>query len=155
MLRSVSLFVCLLIALPFKGLGQKSGIENAIRSQHFTFRALSVTPIHGTSRQLTAGDYTLKVTTDSLIAYLPYIGAQYNVPTPDEMIYGGYKFAVTNYSYTATAGKHGSWEIIMSVSAQRDKQELTLNCSKSGWGELRITSAGKDPITYYGNVSPD
>jgi hypothetical protein len=134
---------------------EQAAIKNMVDDNHFFFVANLALPMTGGSKLLTS-TYDLKVTKDSIIAYLPYYGQAYLAPSPAETD-GGIKFTTTNFSFTQKAGKKGGWEITIKpkdhdITNWRDVQQMTLDISKDGYASLAVTSSNRDPISFEGNV---
>jgi len=134
---------------------EQAAIKNMVDNNHFFFVANYAVPMTGGSKLLTS-TYDLKVTKDSIIAYLPYYGQAYLAPSPAETD-GGIKFTTTNFSVTQKSGKKGGWEITIKpkdhdITNWRDVQQMTLDISKDGYASLAVTSSNRDPISFEGNV---
>src|SRR4030081_3269854 len=68
-------------------------IKKLIDSQNFVFKAQTVLPLGGRSRQLTT-DYDVKVTKGTVVSYLPYFGRAYSA-TPGST--GGIDFTSKDF----------------------------------------------------------
>lgn len=126
-------------------------IKEAIESKQYVFKARSVIPATGPTRQLTS-EYDLTVNKDSIIAYLPYFGKAYQASigkTSD-----GINFTATKYSYKVSEGKKGGWQIDVKLKDADDVRQLNLNLSKDGYGTLHINNQNRQPISYTGKVEP-
>ena len=55
----------------------KSAVQNFIKTKEFVFKAQTVLPMTGMSRQLTS-EYDVRFLGDSVVAYLPYFGRAYS-----------------------------------------------------------------------------
>jgi len=85
------IFISVTSCFSTKKLKDTRTVKEKIESQRYTFKADYVTPTSAgfQSRYLTS-EYTLKVTPDTVQAYLPYFGRAYEAPfNPSE---GGIKF---------------------------------------------------------------
>ena len=135
---------------------EQAAIKNMVDKNHFYFVADYALPMTGATRQLTS-IYDLKVTKDSIIAFLPYYGTAHMAPNPSDAMDGGIKFTSTRFSFTQKEEKKGGWQITIkpkdhNISDWRDVQELTLDISKSGYASLSVISSNRDPIEFQGNV---
>ncbi|ANH81825.1 hypothetical protein A8C56_13305 [Niabella ginsenosidivorans] len=142
-----------------------SKIAQLIDEQTYTFVAQSVLPTEDSRYnvrnmfpnssanlyQLTSR-YDLKITQDSVIAYLPFFGRAYTAPVDPSK--GGIQFTSTKFSYKKTMRK-GSYEIDIRPKDNNDIQALYLTVSPSGYASLRITSLNKTPISYNGVIGPN
>src|ERR1700755_2702852 len=89
---------------PDKKAEKKAAIKDLVESQHYDFRAQTVMPMGGRSRQLTS-DYDVKVNKESIVSYLPYFGRAYSAPIDPTK--GGIQFTSKDFGYTITPGKKG------------------------------------------------
>jgi len=132
----------------------QKAIKNMVDGPHFFFSAEYALPQRGGTKQLTS-EYDLKVTKDSIIAYLPYYGQAYLAPNPGETE-GGIKFTSTNFSYKQSIKKNG-WEITIKpkdhdISNWRDVQQMFLTISPDGYASLSVISSNRDPISFQGDI---
>jgi hypothetical protein len=123
-------------------------IKNSIEAQRYTFIADYVLPQRGGGRQLTS-EYDLRVTKDSVIAYLPYFGRAY-FDVPYNATDGGIKFTSTKFDYKITQKKKGGWEITIDPKDVKNTNKLILHISPDGYGSLSVNSANRDFITFNG-----
>jgi len=166
MKRLIKLFAAAVLVLAFihvaiaqtrqeKKAAEQAAIKNMVENNNFSFVADYALPMTGGSRQLTS-IYDLKITGDSVIAFLPYYGQAYLAPSPGETE-GGIKFATTQFRYQKSAEKKGGWEIVITptnrdISNWRDVQQMRLDISKDGFASLYVNSSNRDPISFQGNV---
>ena len=123
-----------------------AAVRQKIEQQQFIFRAQTAMPMKGRSINLTTS-YDLRVTTDSLISYLPYFGRAYTAPiNPSE---AGLQFTSVNFEYNARFRKK-KWEVTMRPRDYLDIQELSLTVFSNGRASLRVTSNSRQPITFDG-----
>ncbi len=126
-------------------------IKAAIESKQYIFKARSVMPASGPTRQLTS-DYDLTVKNDTITAYLPYFGKAYqaSIGTTTD----GINFTSTKFSYKVSEGKKGGWLIDVSTKDAGDVRRFNLNLSKDGFGTLHIDNQNRQSISYSGKVEP-
>lgn len=123
-------------------------IKAMVDGQHYIFVAEFVQPQRGGDHYLTSS-YDLRVTKDSLIAYLPYFGRAYVAPiNPDD---AGMNFTATNFEYNAVNSKNG-WEIAIKPKDTKDVRSLQISISKDGYANLHINSTNRDAIGYQGHI---
>lgn len=136
-------------------------VDEMINNQHFTFVARNVIPTEDSRYsprlmfpnasnlyQLTSR-YDVRVTPDSVIAYLPFFGRAYTAPIdPSE---GGIKFTSTKFSYKNSIRKK-NYEIQINPSDTREAQTLYLTVSSSGYASLTVLSYNRTPITFNGDI---
>ena len=138
-----------------KKMARQAAIKNMVDDTKFYFNAEYALPMRGGTKQLTS-IYDVKVTKDSIIAFLPYYGQAYMAPDPGTTE-GGIKFTSTNFSYKVNQGKKGSWEIVIKprdhdISNWRDVQQMVLNISPDGYASLSVLSTNRDPISFQGDI---
>ena len=81
-MKSLFSFVFLSIAVVTAGYAQndkKDPIQQAVNDKQYVFRARTVLPASGPTRQLTS-EYDFTVNHDSIKAFLPYFGRAYSAP---------------------------------------------------------------------------
>ncbi|WP_131537606.1 DUF4251 domain-containing protein [Pedobacter nototheniae] len=139
-----------------------------VDNKNFVFVANSATPLfnmdvtrvmasmpggqNGSLINLSGSQYDVKITPDSIVAYLPYYGRAYNAPMdPNE---GGIKFTSKDFTYTQTKNKKGNYTIqINTKDVKRDNYRLTFSVSTSGYASLNAISTNRQPITFNGYIS--
>lgn len=124
-------------------------IQNLVDNRQYTFVAQRVLPMSGRGRDLTSA-YDLKVSQDTIAAFLPYFGRAYSAPTDPTQ--GGIKFTSTQFKYSEKTAKRGGWNITITPEDNRDVQHLTLFVSKDGYGSLQVISTHRQSISFYGYV---
>jgi hypothetical protein len=127
----------------------KKMIGSAIESRHFLFVAQSLSPTGSGVRQLTPG-YTVKLSGDTLVTSLPYIGRAYSAPiNPAE---GGFNFTSTHFQLNPKTRKKGGWNLSIVPKDARDVRELAFTIFENGSASLQVTSNNRQPISYNGYV---
>lgn len=111
--------------------------------------------LNGSSVALTSS-YDLKLSNDTLAAYLPYYGVAYTAP-PLNTTEAGVKFTTTKFDYKVTEKKNGTVEIFfkpldLQPRAPSDVQRMTLSVSEGGYASLQVTLLNRQPITFTGTV---
>ena len=97
---------------------RRSQIENNVNSMNYTFIPRTAIPTGGQSINLTYS-FSLKVSKDTINAYLPYFGRAYTAPMdPSE---GGIKFVSTSFEYKKTEKKKGMWNIDIITKDTKEK----------------------------------
>ena len=123
--------------------------ENLVKSGSFVFKAQTAMPNGGRLINLTEG-YDLRVSKDTINAYLPFYGKAYSIPYGSNE--GGIKFTSTDFNYTLTPKKKGSWDITIIPKDYRDVQQIYLNISSSGYANLQVVSLNRDQISFHGYI---
>ena len=124
--------------------------RNLLDSQRYVFHAEYVLPSSGRQRYLST-DYTVRVSKDSIICDLPYIGRAYTAPiNPSE---GGIKFTSTDFELLSKEGKKGRRDITIKTKDQTDTQQLFMTVFTNGTASLQVTSNNRQPISFNGYIS--
>lgn len=127
-------------------------VSNWANGKNFVFHAQNALPQRGNNWPLTS-DYTLTVTPDSIVAYLPYFGRAYTAPIDPSN--GGIKFTSKKYDYS-TAAKKGAWQIVVKpqdlppFQNTQSAQQLYINIGNSGYGSVQVVSYNREQITFNG-----
>jgi hypothetical protein len=155
-IKKISVFLLIAIAFNMANAQSKNddksskieAVKTKVNSKHYTFNATYALPLRGGSRQLTY-EYDLRVTPDSLIAFLPYFGRVY-YDAPYGGADGGIKFTSTKFSYDVVSEKHGGWEITLQPADAKNLNRMVLDISADGYASLAVTSANRDFISFNG-----
>lgn len=131
-------------------ISQQKSIASAIETQDFVFKAQSILPAYGYSRQLSGG-YDLRITPDKVISFLPYMGRIY-VP-PVDPAEGPLRFTSTDFTYAERPQKKGGWSISIMPKDARTVREFMLNVSEDGYATLQVSGNDRQPVTFYGYVT--
>jgi hypothetical protein len=131
-----------------KAAAKANAVKGKIDAQNYTFNAEYALPMRGGQKYLTS-DYDLRITKDSVIAYLPYFGRVYmSAPiTPEE---NGIMFTSTKFSYKVDPKKKGGWIITITPANVKYVAKLLLDVSPNGAASLSATSNYRDEITFTG-----
>ena len=123
--------------------------QQIVESKNYIFKAESVNPPRGQLRHLTS-EYDLVVTSDTVIAFLPYFGRAYSAPIdPSE---GGIKFTSSDFDYTVEKKKRRSWQIMIKPRDANDIQALYLTVFDNNKTTLRINSVNRESISFNGYI---
>jgi hypothetical protein len=137
-------------AISFAQDEKAAAVKNMIETQQFIFKAETVSPASGRIRQLTP-DYDLKVSKDTIVAYLPYFGKSYSAPIDINDV--GIKFTSVKFDYTLSKGKKNRYEIIIKPKDQTEVEELSLTVWENGSSTLRVIGTNRQPISFNGYIS--
>ena len=133
-----------------KKTAKEAAVKSQIDAKNYTFIANYVLPQRGSGRALTS-EYDLKVTKDTVIAYLPYFGrAYFGVPYGGGGDDAGIKFTSTKFAYKAVEKKKGGWEITITPTDAKYTNQLQLYISPDGYTSLTVRSTNRDFITFDG-----
>lgn len=133
-----------------KKAAKQARIQNLVSAQQYVFKAQTMLPMGGRSRQLTT-DYDVTIGKDTIVSYLPYFGRAYTAPiNPSE---GGIQFTSTNFSYNITEKKKGGWDVLIKPNDVAAVQQLSLSISQDGYASLQVTSTNRQPISFNGYIT--
>lgn len=125
-------------------------IKNAVEIPHFTFEATYAYPNRFMSVYLSPY-YDVKVTPDTVKAYLPYYGRAYRTPMdPRE---GGFNFTSTDFSYQVAQGKKkGNWIAQISILDLDRAVTLSFDIWENGTARLDVSDVNREHISFLGNI---
>lgn len=142
----------------------KTTTAKIVEAKTYTFVARSATPlnvqdinavmsrmpgnIQGGTINLNENYYEVKVTPDSVIAFLPYYGRSFTAPINQNE--GGVKFSSTKFDYKGTKGRKRGWDILIQTKDAKENFRLALNIGDEGYATLSLNSNAKQSITYQG-----
>lgn len=126
----------------------KSVVQNIIQTKEFVFKAQSVTPMSGMTRQLTTG-YDVRFLGDSIVAYLPYFGRAYSAGYGEG---GGIDFTSTKFEYKLNERRKGGWDVSIKPQDVKDVQIMNFSISENGYATLQVNSNNRQPISFYGYI---
>ena len=119
-----------------------------IESQNYIFKAKTVYPQNGRTRQLT-DEYDLTVAKDKVVSFLPYFGKAYSAPIGSSE--GGIKFTSADFEYNSKKTSKG-WEITIKPKDAYDVQQLYLTVFENGSANLRVNSTNRQAISFDGQI---
>lgn len=128
---------------------RKAQIENNISSMNYTFVPRTALPMGGQSINLTYS-FSLKVSKDTIDAYLPYFGRAYTAPIDPSQ--GGIKFVSTDFEYKISEKKKGMWNVDIVTKDTREKTVMNLSISETGGATLSVNDNNRQSITFYGEL---
>lgn len=145
----------------------KATTRRIVDEKTYTFVATSAAPLNasdinnvmskmaGVSNagniNLTGSNYDLRLTKDSVVAYLPFFGRSYTAPVNNTE--SGFKFTSKDFTYNVTKRKRGGWDIKIGTKDVQDRPQMTLSISESGYATLSMVSNNKQSITYNGYLA--
>ncbi len=105
-----------------KDVQEDAVIKEAVDAKSFVFKAQTIVPMSGMSRQLNA-NYDLDISSDKIISFLPYMGRIYTPPIDPAA--GPLRFTSTDFDYAMQPGKKGGWQISIKPKDVRSVREFT------------------------------
>lgn len=133
--------------------GSAADITSIVPARTFVFRAQSVLPMSGRTRQIAGDGYEVIISKDTVNSYLPYFGRAYSAPIDPSN--AGVTFISTDFEYTEAPRKDGGWEITIKPRDVREVQQLFFSVSENGYGSLQVTSNNRQPISYNGIITAE
>jgi hypothetical protein len=126
-----------------------AALKKQIDTKNFTFQARYMYPMGGGQRYLNT-DYDVRVTKDSVIAFLPYFGVAYAGAGYNSNEDNGIKFTSTRFDYQSEQKKNGSWYIVIKPQDNRTTNQLIFNISPNGSTDLSVISTNRQRIRFDG-----
>jgi len=125
-------------------------VQSKLESFNFTFEAISAQSMRFNHVNLSTG-YTLKVSNDTLQAYLPFYGVAYmNDFNSTE---GGIKFCSTRFESKLVQGKRaGSWKMTFKTLDTERIFILYLDLWDNGTAHLIVNDPDKQTIAFEGSI---
>lgn len=125
-------------------------IRRAVEMPDFTFKATYAYPTGYKSVYLSPY-YDVKVSADTVKAYLPYYGRAYRAPmNPSE---GGYRFTSTDFEYRVQEGKKkGSWDLLITLRDLDRPVVFSLDVWENGTARLNINDTDRQSISFQGDI---
>jgi hypothetical protein len=126
-----------------------AAIKKQINAKSFTFQARYMYPMGGGQRYLNT-DYDVRVTKDSVIAFLPYFGVAYAGAGYNSNEDNGIKFTSTKFDYQSELKKNGMWYVVIKPTDSRTTNQLIFNISPNGSTDLSVISTNRQRIRFDG-----
>lgn len=125
-------------------------VRNAVEVPDFTFKATYAYPTGYKSVYLSPY-YDVKVSPDTVVAYLPYYGRAYRAPMdPRE---GGYRFTSTDFEYRADKGnKKGNWNVEITLHDLGRPVTFRFDIWENGTARLSVNDVDRQQISFQGDL---
>lgn len=125
-------------------------MDKQIENTNFEFVANHAYPQGYQSIHLTS-QYSVKVTPDTVKAYLPYFGRAYRAPMNSSE--GGIKFESTNFESKVLMGKRqGEWHVTINTKDTPSPITLNFHLWNNGTGQLKVTHQDRQSISFQGEI---
>ena len=126
-----------------------SDIKKAVEMSDFTFEATYAYPTGYRSVYLSPS-YDVRVTPDTVKAYLPYYGRAYRAPMdPRE---GGFQFASTDFTYSYGPGsRRGSWMAHITILDLDRPVTFSFDIWENGSSRLVVNDFNRQSISFQGD----
>jgi hypothetical protein len=144
--------------------GSRQDYSSLIESRRFTFKAQTVIPTedsrfnprfmfpNGNNLYQLSSGYDVKITPDSVTAYLPFFGRSFTAPLDPTK--GGIQFTSTDFDYKQSIKKK-NYQITITPKDARDIRSLSLTITPAGYAYVQVSSMNKTPISYNGIIEND
>ena len=125
-------------------------LNDQISNLDFKFNATYAYPQNYKSVYLSPY-YDVKVSPDTVVAYLPFYGRAYTAPMdPRE---GGIKFTSTNFEYEIKKGKKaGNWFVTINTKDTSRPFTLFFDLWDNGTARLNVQDRDRQSISFQGNI---
>ncbi|SFL41632.1 DUF4251 domain-containing protein [Proteiniphilum acetatigenes] len=129
---------------------QAADVRNAVEVPDFTFKATYAYPTGYKSVYLSPY-YDVKVSPDTVVAYLPYYGRAYRAPMdPRE---GGYRFTSTDFEYRADKGnERGNWNVEITLHDLGRPVTFRFDIWENGTARLSVNDVDRQQISFQGDL---
>ncbi len=156
----------LFTVVSFSGFAQtdKATTKRIVEAKEFVFVAAAAIPINSTEINnvlssipcanrfgiinLNGENYDVRISPDSLVAYLPFYGRSFIAPIGQDET--GYKFTSTRFTFETVAQKKGGWQISINPKDTKESVRMNLSIGENGYATLVVNSNNKQSITYNG-----
>ena len=126
-------------------------IEQAIAADNWIFIADRALPQRGRSRNLT-GQYEVRFSKDTIIAFLPYFGRAYSGPVLETR--SPLDFKSTDFTVSKAQNDKGRWNITIRPKDYREVQSFDFMLFNNGSAQLNVQLTSRSSISFNGNVKP-
>ena len=156
----VYLFVLALFSVAITSCGvsqtaaEKEAIANEIEARvadfNFTFNATYAYPT-GFKPMYLSPYYTVKVSPDTIEAFLPYFGRAYRAPMDPSK--GGIKFTSTEFRHRITPGnRKGNWKVDIQLFEDGREILLFFDIWENATARLNVNDSNRQPISFQGDI---
>jgi uncharacterized protein DUF4251 len=125
-------------------------VQPLIDSQSFVFSAQTVQPLRSGARPINTGNYSLRVTRDSIVCALPYFGNSNSANL--DLAQNILNFRSIKFKYSVTPRKKDSWKVSIKPRDNPYVDQLVLIVGSDGFTTLNIDLTGYDSISFNGAV---
>lgn len=152
-MKQFTLFMLMIMLSLSMGYAQdktESTIQEMIEGKQFKFTARSVTPLSGSTINLTS-TYDLVVDSSLVEAWLPFYGRAYQSDYGSTE--GGIKFNEEAKLYEVKYNeKKKSYAVRIEVDTAKDSYKIYISAGESGYASMSISSNRKQSVSYYGII---
>lgn len=121
-----------------------------IESGRYTFIPTTAIPMAGKSINLSYS-FSLKISKDTISAYLPYYGRAYSAPMSSEE--AGINFTSTDFlNLSVFDEKKKTNNVTINIKDNRRKYKLSLQIGENGYATLNVQDNDRQAISFNGRV---
>lgn len=165
-MKTITIILLSFFSLHVNAQTDKAATQRIVEAKNFRFVASTAIPMNsieinsilskmpggnGSVINLTGNDYDVRITPDSLIAYLPYYGRAFSAPIDRNE--NGFKFTSTKFTFKNEVRKKGGWQLTINPQDTKENVRMSLSISTNGYATLIINSNDKQSITYNGYLA--
>lgn len=126
-------------------------MREKIEQFEITFEATYAHPSGGFQSIYLSPYYDVKLSSDTVSAYLPYYGRAYRAPIDSHE--GGIKFTSTDFEYRIAEGKKGgNWKIDIRTLDTKRQFTLYLDVWENGTANLQVIDPDRQAISFQGII---
>ena len=126
-------------------------LQEQVETQNYRFVANYAIPRGNFQPRYLTSEYDLKISKDTVEAFLPYYGVAYEAPV--DLTGGGIKFTSKDFDYVLNHGKRpGNWIVNIRIKDQRREIILTLNIWENGDADLNVMNTSRQSIFFRGKI---
>lgn len=167
-LKSTCLILLVFLASALSAQTDKATTARILEAQQYKFVATTAFPLDAAALNtimnrmpgytgagninLTGAAYDLRITKDSISAYLPFYGRSYTAKIGDSSD-SGIKFKSKSFQYRISPRKRGGWDILIHPEDTRESYRMNLTVTPNGYGTLTVNSANQQSITFSGYLA--
>lgn len=117
--------------------------------REYIFHAQAYSSASISMRQLTPGEYHIRIKTDSVIVSLPYFGRSFKAQM-NNVDGNGIQFTSTKFSYSTVDKKKGKVLITIKPEDASDVQQLFMTVFSDGSTVLQVNSTNREFMSFNG-----
>ena len=165
-IKNISMVFFIFLSLSNYAQTDKATTTKIVGTKNYVFVATTAIPMNSaeinnvlskmngntssSSISLIGSNYELKITTDTVTAYLPYYGRAYTAPIGNDD--SGIKFTSAKFTYESTKTKKG-WQVTIAIKDTKEGERLSLNINENGYATLNVISNSKQSTSFNGYIA--
>ena len=125
----------------------KEQTKKLLDSKNYMFVTKNANPSRGRTVSITG--YTVKITGDTIVSFLPYYGRTYIANLDNQK--SPYDFTQVAESYNLTKVKKG-YKVELNLKKEMESITYSFDISETGFASLTAISSSRQPINYTGDI---